>query len=190
MPNGNFATTTRKFCCRPGCAAPPLVRVENDTWMCSEHNLERINAQGRMTTQTLPPPIPRPEKKPMGNKSKFIFAAKAIGIFYLIAWSPIIFQSSTENDPEKKKKDEIFSHDIRILDAMANVAATDNSVIKAETSGWNSSLDITIGNRNAYKADALASAVCSNKNLIDKKWRARVFFADGSQASECFINGS
>ena len=61
----------------------------------------------------------------------------------------------------------------------------------AEFGTWHHSLDVTIGSHNPMKADEVAEAVCQRAKLglYDKTWKVRVYFANGTLASECAITG-
>ena len=81
------------------------------------------------------------------------------------------------------------NHDFEMIWNVKENAITLDLAIKSDISSWNHSVDLTIGTRNQFTADAFADAVCHHANLrlIDKTWKARIYLADGTLGSECRI---
>jgi hypothetical protein len=120
------------------------------------------------------------------------------GLFGLVVFGHIIGKiDENSKTPEQKtaiaadkaEHDRAWDHDFKILWNVKENAITMNLANKSDISGWNHSVDLTIGSHDSRKADVLANAVCrqANLGLINKQWKIRVFFADGTLASECKI---
>jgi hypothetical protein len=124
-------------------------------------------------------------------KAIFACVGLLVGMFLLLA---IIGSSSSksltpEQQAAKEQHDKDWDHDFKILWNVKENATRMDLATKSDISGWHKSVDLTIGSHDARKADVLANTICrqANLNLIDKQWKIRVFFADGSLASECKI---
>ncbi|MHC2581146.1 hypothetical protein ACVI1J_006737 [Bradyrhizobium diazoefficiens] len=99
-------------------------------------------------------------------------------------------RETSEQSAEKKRELEEFKHDYRIIMSIKETAVRTDIATSASFSAFNASVDLTIGSRSPARADAIADGIChrANLGLIDRRrWKVRVYLADGTLGSECRI---
>jgi hypothetical protein len=88
-------------------------------------------------------------------------------------------------------KDETVRREIDQLYRAGQTAVSLGDAIKSDVSGWNSSLDLTIGTRSTDRAEHLADFMCHRffgNGVRPSQWKVRVYLVDGSETAECKIN--
>ena len=92
-------------------------------------------------------------------------------------------EAASENQEDRDWEDDYYK-----LSTVKLVMANLNIVSNVQFSGLHESIDVTIGSRDPRAADFVANKGCSSTHgMHNQTWRVRVFFADGTQLSECTI---
>jgi phosphoribosylformylglycinamidine (FGAM) synthase PurS component len=144
-----------------------------------------------MLVTTAPPSLPldKAKQRRQTRLGYLIGGGVLAGAIVIGALTKLIGVTDQPNQPNPK--DEAVARDINELDRAGKSAVRLGDAIKSNVSGWNSSLDLTIGTRSADRAEHLADYMCHRffgNAITQGLWKVRVYLVDGSEGAECTIN--
>ena len=141
--------------------------------------------------------VPNPARNPIFASPKKRRSLGCFALIFIVIAIAAIFDSLNSRKPSpdelglKQEQDTEFLADFKALNAAGIMAVAAGGANKFEISGWDSSLDLYLGNRSTAQAASLSNHLC---NLYFKEpfksgpWKVRVYLLDNTVAAECNIH--